>query len=298
MKLSVIVPSLTGSVPESLRCQVMGREDVELVVVTGVSPVGKARNEGLKRATGDYVAWVDADDEVTEDWWTEIAAVLERDKPDVLTIDAEYVGWRNRNDCVWGVRPHEVSALRLLRDVCRDMSRPSALWLYVTRRELWEGLSFDENATVGEDFLILPKVLRSTKSCAYVTKKLYRYFCNGESLVNAEGPRVEQEVMKYRFARIDSVPKSCQGAALWGAAVACYWVCSRAAVGSHAGSEELMGAAVSCRRFVCVHFGGLLCEGWNASDLSMKIRLEWLMRFGCVVLNFWALQRLRRRRVR
>jgi len=42
--------------------------DVELIVVKDVSPVGRARNEGLRKATGDYVWFVDGDDVVAP--WT------------------------------------------------------------------------------------------------------------------------------------------------------------------------------------------------------------------------------------
>ena len=61
MKLSVIVPSLEGKVPESLRQQTEGRDDVELVVVEGIRPVGKARNMGLDRACGDKCGWHERD---------------------------------------------------------------------------------------------------------------------------------------------------------------------------------------------------------------------------------------------
>lgn len=68
IRLSVIVPTLDGAVPASLEKACAGRTDVEVVVVKGVSPVGKARNEGLRRAKGEWVAWADSDDEVAGDW--------------------------------------------------------------------------------------------------------------------------------------------------------------------------------------------------------------------------------------
>jgi len=42
--------------------------DVEIIVVRDVSPVGRARNKGFRRATGDYVWFVDGDDMVAP--WT------------------------------------------------------------------------------------------------------------------------------------------------------------------------------------------------------------------------------------
>jgi len=42
--------------------------DIELIVVKDVSPVGRARNEGFAKATGDYVWFIDGDDLVAP--WT------------------------------------------------------------------------------------------------------------------------------------------------------------------------------------------------------------------------------------
>lgn len=157
MKLSVIIPSLTGEVPASVRRAVEGRAEVELVVVRGVSPVGKARNEGLGRATGEFVAWVDADDEVTGDWMDEILRCLERDeRADVVTFDVRQE-WHDGSG-----RPSEIL----------DGRTCGQLWSKVFRRSLFEGLSFE--GAEHEDFRIqcqMPKDVRRV----HVDKVLYVY---------------------------------------------------------------------------------------------------------------------------
>ena len=294
IKLSVIVPSLTGEMPRGLP------EDprLEIVPVKGVSPVGKARNEGLRRATGEYVAWVDADDEVTADWLPEILAALES-SPDVVTIDAKMVGWEGRRDYVWGLAEKDATIDRLRRDVYRDITRPSALWLYVMRRSLWEGLQFDEEARVAEDYLILPKVLERAKSCVYVPKMLYRYVCNPNSLINTQNFQLDLEVMKLWARRLEEAPREHRGECLWGMAVSCYWVCDRVALDAKVAAlpyaEE---CALRCRTTIRRCMGFLLHEVFVEHDLAIRDRFAWYLRFFCAATDWWWIQKLRYRRRR
>ena len=294
MRLSVIIPSLSGMVPPSIPKD----SRLEVIVVNGVRPVGRARNEGLRRATGEYIAWVDADDEVTADWLQEILAALEA-SPDVVVIDAKMVGWKGRHDYVWGLSKNEATIDRLRRDVYRDISRPSALWLYVTRRSLWEGLQFDEEARVAEDYLILPKVLERAKSCAYVPFMLYRYVCNPNSLINTQDFKLDMEVMKLWARRLEESPRKHGGECLWGMAVSCYWICDRVALDRQvAGMPYAEECAKQCRVVIRRNMRALLHEVFAEHDLCISERLAWYLRFFCASVDWWWIQKIRYRRRR
>lgn len=141
IRLSVIVPSLTGEVPQGLSAQVSGRADVELVVVEGVTPVGKARNVGLARAVGDYIAWVDADDEVSSDWLASLLSTLGQ-SPDVIVIGHKWMmnaefgfekTWRGGD---------------LLGDLLDGRLVSGELWNKIIRRDLWASVRFDDTVRI------------------------------------------------------------------------------------------------------------------------------------------------------
>ncbi len=65
-KVSVIIPSLDGNrggnlekLKEQLKRQSL--QPLEIIVVTGISPNGKARNEGAVKACGEYLVFIDDD---------------------------------------------------------------------------------------------------------------------------------------------------------------------------------------------------------------------------------------------
>ena len=82
MLLSVLTPALDGEMPKG----VPDDPRIEVILVKGISPVGKARNECLAKAHGDYVAWVDADDEI-EDGWLDAVKEAIADKPGAVVFD-------------------------------------------------------------------------------------------------------------------------------------------------------------------------------------------------------------------
>lgn len=177
MKLSIIVPSLTGEVPESLIRAVEGRAEVEIVVVKGISPVGKARNDGLRRAKGEYIAWVDSDDEVSPNY---VETILRQVK-DVEAVVIDYVhdhgAWRQ--DKVW-----LESGRGPFIDLLSGRLTPQP-WRYVMHRRLWDGKQFNEEEEIGEDYRLMPEILENVHDFARAGI-VYRYIVHPDSLVHQE----------------------------------------------------------------------------------------------------------------
>lgn len=175
MKVSVIIP--VGNRSCYAECKTSIRRSIEMckakscewelveVFDDGHRGVSWARNEGLRRASGEYIVWVDDDDLVTEDWAAAICGGLES-RPDVLSFNAK-VKWRcssRREYCVGG----EANAA----DVMSERAN-SQLWNKVIRRELFDRLSFQ--GALHEDYRLLCELLPKASIFKHIPRPLYVY---------------------------------------------------------------------------------------------------------------------------
>lgn len=198
VKLSIYIPTLKRdglfgrclkSIERSIAAAGEDALEHEIVVVEGVSPVGAARNEALRRVTGDWIATVDADDEVEEVWFSEICRAIREaeqseSKIDDIVFDMTIVRQGREFVHRYGRSP-VLDATMVVEDVLREMrSIGGHLFRHVSRRNLWVGISFP-NVRVMEDAIVLPQVLSKARCVRYVAKPLYRYVERGDSLCSS-----------------------------------------------------------------------------------------------------------------
>ena len=295
MKLSIIVPTLDGNVPASLMRAVEGRSDVELVIVQGVSPVGKARNEGLARAKGEYIAWVDSDDEVSEEWLEEILSRVEREeRVDVITFDVRSDKLLKTTE--WGrwMKNGRRTAFQLAREIYRDCALVNALWMYVSRRELWDGIRFDESIRRGEDYLVIPQVMARARDVKYIPKTLYHYRENPTSVMHQEKAEHQRQYMELSVRRYEAAPKFCKGAARFGVGMEMYWLLNAIAFGKNPDCPSEVSRF--CRGWTRRHLMGLVFGTLFDSELKWRDRAIWPMKFVIAALGAWWIIRRRKDR--
>ena len=188
MKLSIIVP--VGDKDQWSVCEAAirasieayrGEVEAEVLACFDLEHRGAftARNEGLARATGDWIAWVDCDDLVKSDWFSRIAAEIERGGFDVLAfgIEQECAGVITT---IYAPKAREMEGADYARWMLGGKGMPHWLWHRVFRRELFEGVQFA--GRVLEDYQGSFQFLPRVKRVRFIPDVLYRYVRHGKGL--------------------------------------------------------------------------------------------------------------------
>lgn len=158
---------------------------------------GSARNEGLKHATGDYICFMDADDEVTPHWLSNYFQVLS-----VVDSDIIFQNYINENKegrlILKDYHFNELSEITAINtpSVYNDCFKDNwvlqtATWSKCYKAAIikYNNITFIENIKVFEDFMFYVHVLNVASVITVTNGAGYIYHYNSDSLSRTKESR-------------------------------------------------------------------------------------------------------------
>ena len=132
---------------------------------------GSARNFGVKKATGEYIGFVDSDDYIENDMYEILYNEAVKKKLDVVVCDMIWVyenGKREQRDTL----PRFLKGFNYSTYILSNPGPVNKIY----KRDMWinEKIEFPEDILY-EDFAIIPAIPKYTKKIGYINEGLYFY---------------------------------------------------------------------------------------------------------------------------
>ena len=140
--------------------------------------VSIARNYGFSKSTGEYILFIDGDDEINSGMCEKLLHKLLNEKADM-----SYCGYENvfSNETIKNVPKESVlKGNDIIDALVSDIVFFTAIWNKLFKRDVLlnekgDFISFPKGIYVGEDELWLAKVLKNAKNAAAVPEVLYSW---------------------------------------------------------------------------------------------------------------------------
>ena len=146
-----------------------------------------ARNYGIKKSSGELIAFVDSDDYVSGSYISEMIELLNRDKSDVVVCG--YNGELPDEEVVGGERA-------VYNCLIRQDNIDIVAWNKLYKKKLFvEGKIIFPKGKKYEDLLTIYKIMSKAKKVSYINESLYFYENREGSIINTES---KEEKLKIR----------------------------------------------------------------------------------------------------
>lgn len=139
--------------------------------------VSKARNFALKKASGEYIRFIDSDDLMVEEG---LKITLDT-AADLITMNAEVVDENDTKLHSVDVKENKTCSVYEMLECMNENNKPTYmhyLWNHLYKKSIIEdnNICFDESVNLGEDFLFNIEYIKHCKSIEFRRVCCYRYF--------------------------------------------------------------------------------------------------------------------------
>lgn len=183
--------------------EIASRYDVKQIVNPDNLGISAARNAGLKMATGEYVHFMDVDDEINPDYYMKMIEAAGEDNPDVICS-----GFRHCRV------PYKTQIFRKRRIFKSDRQRLKATWVgklgyvwrYIFKRQLL--LDHDLYFEVGryvEDWYVSVRALYYADVVVSAPGAIYKYNYTPNSVLTTKDPGHKLNLKRDRNHAIDEI---------------------------------------------------------------------------------------------
>lgn len=192
-----------GSKDGSLKiCNELAEKDNRIKVFDGVNQgVSCARNRGIQAATGEYIAFVDADDMVRNDIYIKMMEIAESGKYGMVFcnyFEFNDSGYRCNVDQLTQFKDKPVKARHIVGKLisAADDSIFGVVWRCLFKAEVAKSQVFTPGLTMAEDLQFLLKCLRNMDYVGICPEFLYDFRVSDQSTT---GKYMEKQDEDMRF---------------------------------------------------------------------------------------------------
>ncbi len=164
-------------------CEELAKEDTRIHVYHKENGgASSARNFGLKKATGDYIGFIDSDDYMDTDVYEQMIRLAVSENYAIVQISRDERDENNQKLEDVCVPPNEVrfcDAKTFIKELLLHQGDCS-FCTKIFAKEVLEGYSFPEGE-LNEDFKLLVELLAKVEGIAILPKQGYHVVCRGSS---------------------------------------------------------------------------------------------------------------------
>ncbi len=147
-----------------------------------------ARNYGVKKATGDYLIFVDSDDTIHPSLLSTLNQIIEKDKaPDLIRYQLVLRYDENSQERLCpGKQFHNQRGFEAFKELIQESFFEPA-WLYAYRKKFYNRYHFRfEKGKYHEDFGLLPYVVLKAKTVSAINFYGYYYLIRKDSITTSQ----------------------------------------------------------------------------------------------------------------
>lgn len=166
-------------------CELYVKKDKRVNLINQINQgVSVARNSGIKRATGNYIMFLDADDYLVDDYFEIISKEI--------TKDYDFIGFSdysvNKGEISRDDYPNIDIYSENMNTICQMLMGTHLLhtcWGKLYKRELVieEKVKFPKSVKIGEDYLFVLEFFKHVENGKLVNIPILYYYINAESVM-------------------------------------------------------------------------------------------------------------------